>query len=51
MSSNLKIFNNQIENLIKSLLNIFPENRNLKVGYEKFKLLKSMNVRKVHTLF
>lgn len=49
--SALNAFNNQVENFIKDLLNIYPDDSHFKVGYEKFKLIRSMNVRKVHTLF
>lgn len=49
--SALTIFNNQIENFIKDLQTIFPANNDLTVGYEKFKLLREMNARKIHSLF
>lgn len=51
MATNISIFNLQIENFFKDLLNIFPENKKLKTSYEKFKLLKSVNVRKTHSMF
>ena len=51
MESKLSIFNLQIDNFFKDLLNIFPENKKLKTSYEKFKLLKSVNVRKTYNLF
>lgn len=51
MSTNLTIFNNQIENLLKDLIAIFPDNKDTRVGLEKFKLLRSLNSRKIHSLF
>jgi hypothetical protein len=51
MATNLGVFNLQIENFFKDLLTIFPENNKLKISYEKFKLLKSVNVKKTYSLF
>jgi hypothetical protein len=51
MATKIGIFNLQIENFFKDLLTIFPENKKLKTSYEKFKLLKTVNVKKTHTLF
>jgi hypothetical protein len=51
MATNLCVFNLQIENFFKDLLTIFPENNKLKISYEKFKLLKSVNVKKTYSLF
>lgn len=50
-TTNLTIFNNQIENLLIDLGKIFPDNKDFKVGLDKFKLLRSMNSRKLHSNF
>lgn len=45
VGTSLTVFNNQVENFIRDLLKILPDNRDIKVFNEKFKLIKGSNPR------
>lgn len=51
MTSTLTLFNAQIGNLLNDLIDIVPNNRDIKLFREKYELLKSANPRKVLELF
>lgn len=51
MSSNLGKFNNQIENMLKDLIKIMPEEIDIKIFYEKFQLAKKANPQKILLVF
>jgi hypothetical protein len=48
MISNLTRFNDQINDFMLKLINIFPEEKSILVYYNKFQLLRKINPRKVY---
>ena len=51
MTSTLKIFNNQLYNLAKVLVNRFPTNKDLKLGLTGIETLKQCNPKKNIEMF
>ena len=51
MSSDLNRFLNQIENLLIELINIFPDQTDIEVFIEKFKLGRQANPKKILEIF
>ncbi len=49
--SQIKVFINLLDRCFKYLKDVLPDNREIKIGYEKFNLMKSINPRKIFEQF